>query len=1311
MKSVSLIASLLLLCSITSRADLFISEFLASNQDSISDEDGDNEDWIEIFNSGSQPVDLGGYHLTDKADNLDKWTFPTVTIPANGYLVVFASSKDRTNPNSELHTNFGLSKGGEYLALTAPNNNVIHAYAPEYPSQVTDASYGIPQSGNTTTIVSQNASAYAGVPSSAQDFTSNFNGWNLNSTTIFTGSTWRPVTTGVGYDTASTFGTWLGNNGSFQTEMLNSNTSLFLRIPFQVTTPSDISSLTLRMRYDDGFVAYINGTQVATDNAPQSPAWDSISLSDRPDSFNNDWELFTIDLSQANLTAGQNILAIQGMNVRTGSSDMLILPELDATQTTSTGTQKLYFIQPTPGAVNGTGSVELPPSINNTTERFTTLPTGGSGSSPLIITSEISETANPVSSVNLRYRIMFGSESQIQMRDNGNAPDQIANDGIYTASIPTTSMNAGQMIRWRIIAQDNQSNSATSPPYLDPADSDQYFGTIATDPAINTSLLPVLHWFIQTPSAANDRSGTRASFFYLGEFYDNIQVDLHGQTTAGFAKKSYDIDFNKGNRFTWKENEGKVKDINLLTNWADKTKLRNTLAYEVFKTAGAAHHFAFPVRVQQNGQFFSIADMVEDGDDRFLERIGFDPDGALYKMYNKLDSTGNASKKTRQNEDKSDLQTLVSSLTGNINDQRLYAYDNIDIPETVNYLAGLAIAGSQDQGHKNYYVYRDTNNTGEWMPIVWDLDLSFGHDWGGQGYFDDDLEYQNPLHLGFANRLKEVIWNSPELNEMFVRRVRTLMDEQIQPSSTPLAQRYFENKINFLIDQIDPSGLTSDADLDFTKWGAWRDGGSSSTASSHNARNQAQRLIDDYLPNRRSFLYGSQPESYGLPIPSAQSLLPNISIQDIDYLPSDSQAAEYFVLKNNTSDAVDISGWEIRGAVEHTFKGGTIIPSGNGSTASQYKGLLHVAKSSKDFRARTTGPTGGEYRLIQGGYDGQLSARGETIELWDKSGNLIATQAYAGSPTLAQTSLRITEINYHPSDPTSAELGQDDTLTDSDFEFIELTNIGNQALDLSGAAFTEGIGFTFPTSSILFPGQRIILASNPAAFALRYPTAQSPTGSYTGQLNNAGETIRLSDITGENILVFEYSDQWYPPSDGDGYSLVLRDTSTAYNDFDQPESWAISSTTAGTPGISDPTFQSHFQGWFYAKFSKAQREDPAVSSLTADPDNDGYDNWSEYAFATDPFTPDAPRVTPTIVTHQSSTYLALTFERAINPFDITWSVKSSTTPSAFTNEASTPHGANSSISSSKESATLRTSTTTATPAKFFQIQATTQAQP
>ncbi len=121
-----------------------ISEFLARNEGPFLDEDSQPSDWIEIQNTSAAPLSLLGWHLTDKDDQLDQWTFPAVTLPIGGTVIVFASEKDRAVAGSELHANFKLDGDGEYLALVRPNGLTIEQeFAPEYPNQYDGISYGL----------------------------------------------------------------------------------------------------------------------------------------------------------------------------------------------------------------------------------------------------------------------------------------------------------------------------------------------------------------------------------------------------------------------------------------------------------------------------------------------------------------------------------------------------------------------------------------------------------------------------------------------------------------------------------------------------------------------------------------------------------------------------------------------------------------------------------------------------------------------------------------------------------------------------------------------------------------------------------------------------------------------------------------------------------------------------------------------------------------------------------------------------------------------------------------------------------------
>lgn len=123
-------------------ANIRINEFLAANITGLTDEDGEAQDWIEIWNYGPSTVNLNGYSLSDDVDDPGKWTFPATNIAPGQYLVVFASEKDRRG--TRLHTNFKLNPNGEYLALFNAElpRVAITEFAPEYPEQRNNHSYG-----------------------------------------------------------------------------------------------------------------------------------------------------------------------------------------------------------------------------------------------------------------------------------------------------------------------------------------------------------------------------------------------------------------------------------------------------------------------------------------------------------------------------------------------------------------------------------------------------------------------------------------------------------------------------------------------------------------------------------------------------------------------------------------------------------------------------------------------------------------------------------------------------------------------------------------------------------------------------------------------------------------------------------------------------------------------------------------------------------------------------------------------------------------------------------------------------------------
>jgi hypothetical protein len=1283
-------------------AQVRISEFLAANENGLEDENGDKEDWIEITNSGGTAVDLGGWSLTDNISNLRKWIFPAMSVPAGGTLVVFASGKDRSIPGLQLHTNFSLSKNGEYLALVMGDGTTIATeFSPSFPIQASDVSYGYEQGDTTETVVTLETPGRVGIPTTLSEFNGQFGGWNTDLTATFTGSRWRNATLGIGYETdevGGTYGNLIGSTGNIEGDMLNLNPSAFIRIPFTVTNTPQITSASLRMRWDDGFVAYLNGQKCASDRAPVSPAWNSLATGPRPDELNDEQIDFPLDLSSTPLNEGLNLLAIQGLNATVDSSDFLVQPQLVLTRARGTTPALVYFSTPTPGAPNTPGEATLAPVFRNVTDSAPR-PTGNAGSPPLIVTAEVHAGTHPIQSVKVFYRTMFAAESSLTLLDNGTGADAIAGDSIFSGSIPTSSLAAGKMLRWRYLATDSNGAGRSAPAYPDPNDSDRYYGTVADNPALITSSLPVIETFVQDTAAVDTRGGGRVSMFYLGRFYDNILMDLHGQSSASFPKKSHDLDFNSDNRFKWKEGENKVKDVNLLTNWADKSKVRNQLAYEMYQKVGAGYHFAFPVRIERNGSFFSTADLVEEGDERYTERIGLDPSGALYKIYDTLEDANNSVKKTREDEGNQDLRDFISNidLSQGSTTLRRKTYDNIDLAATINHLVANQVIGVSDTGYKNFYLYRDTEGSGEWRPLPWDVDLSAGRRYTeSDKYFDDRLF--SDLTLEEYNPLWEIIYSIPEFKDMFVRRFETMRRELLQSATSP-ANDWVRNRVIAIEASTNPPGITSDSDLDYSAWGSWGDQMKSLPASA--------RIYNEWLPAHRNVIFGSGMNLYGTSIPVTQPDTPNVIIGALDVNPtSGSQEEEYIQIKNNSGASVDLSGWTLSGAIDYTFPPGTVILAGAGDNSSDYRGSLYVTKNPARFRARTTGPKKGEFRFIQGGYVGQLSARGETIELKNANSTTISSLSYPSQATAGQQFLRVTEIQYHPLDPSASELAVNPALSESDFEYIELMNTGPVALNLAGASFNEGIAFTFPAGTSLAAGGRIIIASNTTAFALRYGSPGVPVlGPFYAQLDNGGERIQLLDPTGENILDFDYEDSWYPPSDGSGPSLVLRDPLVSYNLFDQPASWGSSPEATGSPGSAGGGFLTHFNGWQATNYTLANRQPGMPGHHDSDSDGDGLSTWMEYALGHDPLNHDPAEFPAETSGSGSATHFGIRTDRRPNTSDVVIRLLASTTLAGFDPVSEATESDPQTINSDRESVLmLDAAPVSANHSKFYRLE-------
>ncbi len=175
-------------------SDVVITEFQASNDTTLLDEDGEATDWIELQNQSLDTVSLDGWYLTDDPRDLTKWRFPGVDVDADQYIVIFASNKDRSEPGNELHTNFTLNAGGEYLALVeADGQTIATEFSPEYPDQVQDQSYGLAVGRDTEVFIDDSSVVSVVVP--------NDNGLGTAWTEVgFDDGSWTSGSQGVGYE-------------------------------------------------------------------------------------------------------------------------------------------------------------------------------------------------------------------------------------------------------------------------------------------------------------------------------------------------------------------------------------------------------------------------------------------------------------------------------------------------------------------------------------------------------------------------------------------------------------------------------------------------------------------------------------------------------------------------------------------------------------------------------------------------------------------------------------------------------------------------------------------------------------------------------------------------------------------------------------------------------------------------------------------------------------------------------------------------------------------------------------------------------
>ncbi|QDU56982.1 lamin tail domain-containing protein [Aeoliella mucimassa] len=1168
-----------------------ITEFMASNDSTLFDGDGNASDWIELYNPTAESIDLTGWHLTDRSNDLDKWTFPNVAQSVIGpgeFLVVFASGQDDDayiDPGGALHTNFALNAGGEYLALSDPSSAIVHEFTPEYPEQTEDYSYGIEMASYDQTFVDRDSPMSYWVPTHGDLGTT----WTEP---LFDNSTWDTGTSGIGYENSP--GSLVDYSSLIDTTIPSGTTSVYTRFEFNLADPSTLNSLTLRMLFDDGFAAYLNGELIAEQFAPNVLQWNSVATGQRGDSVVvEDFVDFDISSYLPQLVAGDNVLSIQGLNL-SNSSDMVMMAELVGGVSGEIGDSVKvgYFDNPTPGFANGQAfdgfvedtkfshdrgfynspfNLQITSATTDATIVYTT-----DGSTPMV-----DENMNILNGIEYTGAVNISATSVIRAAafklgfEPTNADTQTylflsdvvaqSPTGSAPSGFPSGSVN-GQVFDYGM--DPNIVNSATWGPQLQDALSDIPSISLVTD---SDNLFDSSSG-IYVNAEGRGRAWERPTSIELinGDGTTGFQTDAGLRIRGGFSRGDFNPKHSFRLFFRSEYGDGKLNfplfgeegadefdafDLRTAQNYAwsndtfnnenHNTFLRDIFSRDLQGEMGQAYTRGDYYHLYINGVYWGLYQTEERPEADFASTYygGTDEDwdavkasGAVIEAtdgnldaWNTLSTLVNAGFET--DEAYYSIQGLNTDGTENPALEKHIDVDNlIDFMISVNYTANRDMPLTLgNNAPNNFWTIRPQDGSQGWMWIAHDSE----HSMGAQ---DHNVYYNgtNDISVGTSPSNLNPRYIHQQLTEHEEYRVRFAdRVQQLFFNDGPLTIDNAQAMLDARAAQIDMAIIAESA-----RWG--------------DQHNEPAKTKDTWLAEvdwlRNTFLL--QRGNIVLQQFRSQGWLPDTNHD----APSFSQFGGIL----SAEETLSISNSEASGTIYYTLDGSDPRLPGGGvnENAQEYVRSLSLASNST-VTARL-------YR------DGEWSAM------------IQADFTLADAPA-DNTNLRVTEIHYNPVGPTSTELALG--FEDGDqFEFIELQNISNETISLDGVRFVqtpvgnslEGISFEFGLQT-LQPGEYAVLVKNLAAFQQRYGTSIPIAGTFDGNLSNGGETLTLRDAQGGTIQSFAYQDgndpgeeAWPTAADGDGPSLVVLDTAGDYSDG---ANWMASSTADGSPGSDGTTPQ------------------------------------------------------------------------------------------------------------------------------------------
>ena len=679
---------------------LRLNEILASNRAGRLDDEGESSDWVEIHNSGTRPERLGSYHLTDDPALPQKWKFPNNMVPAGGYRLVWMSGLGRTSLSPEALRNSAASIPFA-TTLIEPGANWKYLY---------------------------------GVP----DDKRSIRGWTALE---FDDSAFAVGAAGFGY-----------GDEDDATEVPPGTRAVLIRHEFTLDNPLASESLVLQLDYDDGFAAYLNGTRVVAVNAPgDEPGLNSLATTGHDAGSP---ERFDLSDKMGLLRAGKNVLAIAGLNISQGSSDLSLHPVLGtippvchANFRLKKGGGALYLSAPDGRVVD---QVEYPKQVADqslgrapTAERnwgYFLTPSPGAANTgpqqPQPVKSRISFAPKPGAvAQNIEVRIKSKSSLPVEIRftKDGSNPDP--SSPLYEGPI---KLNKTSLFRAAAFLGVERTGAVKSATYL--------VGRRPSLPVVSISMKPQDFEDIHLQRTGRGRVSERPAFFEVfnpagkREVATGFGLRLHGGAgrRGGMeTKKSYRVYFRKA------YGDGRlkhpiiphadIKDFDKLVfraNFGDGRShgayIRDQVIRDLQIDMGGEASRGWYCVLLINGTDHGVYNICERMDEEFfISHLG----PGKYDVINTGETLLNG---TREGWDS--LKELVRSTDFSDDANFAKLAQQVDIENFTRYVILNLWVQNFDWPHNNWYAARRVPD-GKWIFLCWDAEWGF---WGGPFREQDD---------------------------------------------------------------------------------------------------------------------------------------------------------------------------------------------------------------------------------------------------------------------------------------------------------------------------------------------------------------------------------------------------------------------------------------------------------------------------------------------------------------------------------------------------------------------------------------------